>query len=351
MLPPVAVEQAKKTEPQNLLSAKLTTPLRIAYEEAAEGVTASVAVVRSAPLEPPATGRLAKVVYGFALPIAVMRALLRDPLERRRFLIQATVRMLVVFAVAAAVAWSGIEATIRLGIFPPGTDFKSKATIFGALVSSMYATLAVIEWIVIAFTHEFDAQAGRQASLRAGIEPEDDEMRPRVRLDTRWIGKRIKRAIRGYRVYIIGIPAISVVLLIPLAGRPLYGLLLGLWSLYWLVVLTASKTAAAWTLEGVAPAPFYLRFWSFVTRRVHGFRWWLPLAYGRTWRSQSEAIFSPCKAVEDAPYPLLGLALCRALLGLPGIYLFLRPFIPVAAAHIIASSRRKDVPSLTETTL
>lgn len=97
MLRLVIAEPAKKTEPRRLLPATLTDPLRGAYEGATEGL----AVVRSAPLDPPKTGRLARVGYGFALPLAVMRALVRDPLERKRFVFQATARMLVVVAVSA----------------------------------------------------------------------------------------------------------------------------------------------------------------------------------------------------------------------------------------------------------
>jgi hypothetical protein len=343
----VLADPVKKTEPRRPFPERLAAPLREVFEGAAEGVRTSAAIVRAAPLEPPRTGRLARVGYGFALPLAVMRVILRDPLERRRFLIQASVRAILVFTVAALIAGSGLLATIKLDIFSPGADFKVKAEIVGALLSTAYMTLAVIEWIVIAFTHEFDSQVGRRASLRAGVEPEDEEQKPRVRLDMKWIGKRIKRGLRGYRVYFVGIPAISLTLLIPLVGKSLYSLLLGLWSLYWLVVLTASKSAAAWVDEGLAPAPWFLRFWSFVINRVPGFRWGLPRLYGREWRKLSEAIFSPCKAVEDAPWSLLGLALCRVVLGFPGVYLFIRPFIPVAAAHIIAKSRRPDIPETT----
>jgi hypothetical protein len=71
-----------------------------------------------------------------------------------------------------------------------------------------------------------------------------------------------------------------------------------------------------------------------------GFQWWLPRAYGTMWRKHSEAVFSPCKAVEDAPYALLGLAIFRIICGVPGVYLFIRPFIPVAAAHIITTAAR-----------
>lgn len=340
-------DAAKKTEPRRLIPVRITAPLRVVFEEAAEGVRTSAAVVRAAPLEPPQTGRLAKVGYGFALPLAIMRALLRDPIERRRFLVQASVRAAIVFVVATALGAAGLFTGFELEILPSGVEFKTKAKVVGAVLSTYYLTLSVIEWIVIALTHEFDSQVGRRASLRAGIEPEDEEKKPRVRLDTRWIGKRIRRGIRGYRVYLIGIPAISLTLIIPRVGEALYGTLLGLWSLYWLVVLTASKSAAAWTEEGIAPAPWYLRFWSFLTQRVPGFRWWIPRVYGREWRKQSEAIFSPCKAVEDAPSSLLGLALCRALFAIPGAYLFVRPFIPVAAAHIIATSRRPETPETT----
>ena len=346
-MPPVLADPAKKTEPRSLFPAKLTTPLRVVLEEAAEGVRTSAAVVRAAPLTPPTAGRLAKVGYGLALPVALMRAVLKHPLERRRFLVQAFARAILVYAIAAMIGGAGLLAALESGLFRPDADINVRVEFSFGILSGSYLTLSIIEWIVIALTHEFDSQVGRRVSLLAGVEPEDEEKKPRVRVDFKWLGKRLKRGLRGYRVYLVGIPAISVAWFIPMVGRSLYGLLLGLWSFYWLVVLTASKSAAAWVDEGNAPAPWYLRFWSFVVNRVPGFRWSLPRVYGREWRRQSEAIFSPCKAVEDAPWQTIGLALCRALLGFPGVYLFIRPFIPVAAAHIIATSRRPEIPETT----
>jgi hypothetical protein len=289
----------------------------------------------------PAKAHLAEVRYGFMLPLAARRAVLGDPLARRRYRLAAWLRAIVVLAVALVF---GISLTAVADALEHVADLEARITRVAAVLSSMYASLCAIEWIVIALTHEYDDQTARRAAILIGAPPEDDERPPRVRLDFRWVKKRIKRQIRGYKVYLIGVPAISLVMCIPALGPLLYTWLLAAWTSYWIVVQTAAKSAAAWTEEGRAPAPWFLRLWDSATARVIGFRWWLPRLYGAQWRKHSEAMFSPCKAVEDAPYALLGLAISKTILSFPGVYLFFRPFFPVAAARIITSMRRPLIP-------
>lgn len=315
------------------------SPIRAVLADAADGVRRSAEVIREAPLERPKAGGLAQVGYGFALPLAAMRAVLRDPLARRRYLLASWVRAGVVLAAALPIALKLSESAKAL---EPAADLLTAIARLVALLSSLYAALAVVEWIVIALTHEYDDQTARRAALLIGAPPEDEPRAPRVRLDLPWVGKRIKRAIRGYRVYLVGLPAISILWLFPLVGAALYAAAVAGWTFYWFAVQTVAKTAAAWTDEGRAPPPWFLRLWGAATERAPGFRWSLPRSYGRFWWRHAEAMFSPCKAVEDAPHTFLGLALLRALLGVPGVYLFFRPFFPVAVAYIITASRRGE---------
>jgi hypothetical protein len=302
-----------------------------AAADVATDVRTSAAIVRAASLDPPKTGRLAQVGYGFALPLATMRALLQDPLERRRYLVQASLRALVILVATVALA---ITVPARIELDPTAALAARLATV-AAVISSIYASLCALEWILISLTHDYDDQTGRRAALAIGVAPEDPERPPRVRLDLRWVGKRIKRRLRGYRAYIFGVPVISLVSFAPVIGPALYAFALGCWTFYWFTVITASKSAAAWTEEGRAPDPWYMRLWDAATASFFALRWWLPRVYGRTLRKQSEAMFPPCKAVEDSLYPMLGLALLRSMTAIPGVYLFFRPFFPVAAAHII----------------
>jgi hypothetical protein len=306
-------------------------PLRTALVEAATHVRMSAAIIRAAPLDPPKTGRVAQVGYGFALPVATLRALIQDPLERRRYLLQASLRALVVLVVIIALAiW--LPGYVELD---PAADLKEKLARIAAVLSSAYAFVVAVEWILISLTHDYDDQIGRRAALAIGAPPEDPERPPRIRLDLPWIAKRMKRRFRGYRAYIFGVPAIFPISFAPIIGPALYAFALGGWTFYWFMVITASKSAAAWTEEGRAPDPWYLRLWDAAADSSFLFRWWLPRVYGRTLRKQTEAMFSPCKAVEDSIFPMIGLAMLRSITAIPGIYLFFRPFFPVAAARII----------------
>jgi hypothetical protein len=303
-----------------------------------------IAVVREAPLDPPATGHLRRVGYGVALPIAILRALLRDPVERRRYLIQTSARAAAVLAATALIAVGAFEGTKAI-IPGEGIHIEIEISRGFALVSSIYATLCAVEWMVIALTHDYDDQTARRAAILIGVPPEDPERAPRVRLDIPWITKRIKRRLRGLRVLFAGVPVIGLVTALPLVGGHLYAALFALWSAYWFVVITASKSAAAWREDGRAPAPWFIRAWDDLTQNVIGFRWGLPRAYGRFFRRQTEAMSSPCAAVEGAPGPHAGVALLRVIGSLPCAYIFLRPFFPVATAHILFTRERAAAPA------
>lgn len=333
---------ASEPRPREALRGGLLRSPRVALRLAAEGALEGIAVAREAPLDPPAAGHLRRLAYGAALPIAILRALLRDPVERRRYLIQTSARAAAVIAVTALIGVAGFSATNAI---LPGEGIEIEMSRGFALISAIYGTLCAVEWVVIALTHDYDDQTARRAALLIGVPPEDPERAPRVRLDVPWIGKRIKRRIRGLRVLFAGVPVIGLVTALPLIGPELYAALFALWSAYWFVVITASKSAAAWREEGRAPAPWFIRAWDYLTQNVVGFRWGLPRAYGRFFRRQTEAMSSPCAAVEGAPAPHAGVALLRIIGSLPCAYIFLRPFFPVATAHIQFTRERAAAPA------
>lgn len=179
--------------------------------------------------------------------------------------------------------------------------------------------------------------------------PDEGPSPPRIRLNLPWIGKKLRRRMRGLKLFACGLPIVGLLGMIPGAGAVLTVLLPSTWALYWLCVFTLAKSDLAWRgaqaegqapTEGAAPVPWFLRGWDRLTSRVPGFRWSLPRWYGRRWRHWSAPVFVPCAFAENASFEGLGLGLMRLVGGLPVLYPFVRPMIPVAAAHAILSRER-----------
>lgn len=316
-------------------------PVRAAWRQASESAKTSFEVLRAAPLDPPEKGQLSQISYGFSLPFAIVRVLLRDEEARKRYLAQSVLRAAVVLGVGVAVVLYAGEMAKGLGeALTSGFDISVRIGHGAAALSSLYATLCAVEWVLIALTREFDDQMARRAALLIGDPPEDPERAPRVRVDVGWTIRKVKRRIRGFRVFVLGLPVLALTSLIPAVGHLIYAGLTTAWGAYWLAVFTAAKTALAWKDEGHAPEPWFLRRWGRATSTTIGLRWWLPRTYGRLWRRHTEDVFSPCKSVEDSPASMFGLTLLRAACGIPVLYLFFRPVIPVAAAHIILARER-----------
>jgi hypothetical protein len=81
--------------------------------------------------------------------------------------------------------------------------------------------------------------------------------------------------------------------------------------------------SAAYRTRLLLPVRPYVRLWAWVTRDLYG----------------------PAEAFERTPAPFLGLALARALVGLPVVYLLFRPIFPVCAGRLLAEHdpREADV--------
>lgn len=293
------------------------------------------------------------------LPIALVRTVLADPEARslyRRVLFRQALVTVVIGAVLSAglfwlVLWAAGQAGSEVTLNESGVNIHfgvddsrpHREATAGVLLNSparaglgalyiLFGVLTLVEAIVIALSRDYHDQIGRHAALLRGIPPEDPDVRPRVRLDLRWLWRRLKRKVRGVRVFVVGLPVLGIVSLVPVIGSPLYGALAFVWGLYWLAVFAGAKSALAWSDEFTAPDPWFLR----AVLRVPVLRW-----YARVWRRFTRDVFAPCRRFEEAPFELGGLALARLIGTIPVLYLFMRPLLPVAAAIVITRGDRE----------
>jgi hypothetical protein len=190
--------------------------------------------------------------------------------------------------------------------------------------------------VVIALSREFHDSISRDASLLTGLAPEDPEVRPRIHLDMKWVRKKFSRRVRAFTVFVVGLPVLYAIS--GPFGTHVASVLISGWSAYWLVVFTAAKTAHAWRESETGP-PWFLRGWNWLTTRVPGFRWSLPQRWGRFWENRTRSVYPPAAEMEKLPWAFAGLAVPRALSMIPLVKCFLRPLIPVAAAHLIVARR------------
>jgi hypothetical protein len=310
--------------------------------------------------------------HGFILPFALLRALLRDAPGRRAYLGCVIVQAVLTLALGLAIATAGYRAIEELrreggvtmemapnglqirasGDAPPNTpvEIEGLEEVPVALRSGVvylylvYGATSLVEWLVIALSRDFHDQIGRRAAELSGVPPEDPPLRPRVRVNLRWMWTKVKRRVRGLKVFAFGFPMFAAGSLIPSPWRLASGVVATAWGVYWLSVFVGAKSARAWRDEGSAPDPWFLRAYDALVAKSRLFRWWLPRWYGRAWRRHSAAVFPPCARFEESPYELLGLGALRVVCGLPLVYLFVRPVIPVAAAHLVTGPVIEDEP-------
>ncbi len=208
---------------------------------------------------------------------------------------------------------------------------------------SLLAAMQIAQWVVIALSRDYHDAISRDVSLLTAIEPEDKPLTPRPRVDLKWVRTRVQRYIRGMLVVLAGLPVIYA-FTAPLPNTDtLLSVLFPLWSGYWVVVFTTAKSARAWT-DSTAGEPWFLRGWNRLTTRVPGFRWRFLQRYGLFWANRTRDLFPPAAEMEKQPWAYSGLALVRMISELPVLKSFLRPLIPVAAAHLIIA-KRPDTPA------
>ncbi|WP_375765478.1 hypothetical protein NR798_27625 [Archangium gephyra] len=209
---------------------------------------------------------------------------------------------------------------------------ERKRTVHWAVYwAALLSSLQIAQWIVIALSRDFHTELEREVSLRSGLAPEDEPLTPRIRLDLPWLRRKMKQRWRGLVVWGFGAVVLWAVTLFLPARDALLSVLMFVWVAWWFVVFTAGKSALAWQ-EQNPREPWFLRGWNRLTSILP------PLGiYGSLWTNSTREVFSPAASVERRPWSLVGLAVARALSALPLVKCFLRPLIPVAAAHLLAA--------------
>ena len=223
---------------------------------------------------------------------------------------------------------------------PPATPLGrawAKVKDSWAWLLALVAFLSGAEAIVVFLSRRYDDWMSFHASRLVGIRAEDDAPKERkIALDLPWLYRKLKRRIRGYVVFAAGVPAFLALRLIPVAGTWAFSIALTLWAWYWLGVFTAAKSAHAWADEATAPSPKLIRV---LNERVSkGFLVAPFRLYGRAWAWITRSVNPAAATFERSPAAYLGLALARAILSLPFLYLFVRPLVPVAAGRLCAES-------------
>ena len=325
---------------------------------------------RRRPIGPIASSTATAFLHGFLLPFSLVLATIHDPALRAPYLRLAFVRGAIVILIGAlAVASGSLSASrkpprsglvvtsskqqhpvhvdvagFRVDIDPEQAVLKaeppppqSALARSWAWVLTLVAALSAIEGIIVFLSRRWDDWLSFHASRLAMVRPEEETPKqPRVAFDLRWLYRKGKRRVRGYIVLAAGLPALLPLRLIPTVGVWLFTILLSAWGWYWLGVFTAAKSGHAWADEGSAPSPFLIRQ---LAQRVSTGRLVAPVRqYARLWARLTNGVNPAAATFERSPAAFLGLALARAFLSLPGLYLLARPIVPVAAGRLCAES-------------
>lgn len=200
---------------------------------------------------------------------------------------------------------------------------------------AVLAFLSTAEAIAVFVSRRYDDWIAFYSSALLHIHPDDDAPKPRrLAFDLPWLWRKSKEKLRGYVLFAFGVPLLWLFSLLPTIGGVLSTVLGTAWGWYWLGVFTAGKSGHAWTLGEAARSPLPVRVFVDGANRH---RLFAPArSYGRFWTRATSDIRSPSTTFERHPAAFLGLALSRALLALPGLYLLARPLIPVAAGRLCA---------------
>jgi hypothetical protein len=231
-----------------------------------------------------------------------------------------------------------VTSKVRDAFWPvSGWSMAALATL--AFWATLFTLLQVAQWVVIALSHEYHDAIAREASLLTGVEPEDDEVQPRVRLDIPWIRKKVKRRWRALMLFAVGVPAMFVLTLplLCLCNGTAFSVLSTAWGAWWLTVFTAAKSGHAWEAPAHPHTPWFLRAWTWLTTRMPGLRWGMLQRYGRFWTRRTQEVLAPVATVERHPWAFAGLTVVRFIGTFPPMKFFLRPLIPVASAHLLAA--------------
>jgi hypothetical protein len=230
-----------------------------------------------------------------------------------------------------------------VSVAPPGRfagvrDFIAEKW---AYVLAFLTMLSVFEWFVVFASRKWDDRNSFDLSRLVHTRPED-EVRPvpKLTFDPGWAYRKGKRKARGYAVFFGGFPILALLQMVPGVGHFLFGAAVSVWGYYWLGIFTVAKSAHAWNDGDRAKEALPLRVLRSAAYRT---RLLLPVRpYVRLWAWVTRDLYGPAEAFERTPAPFLGLALARALVGLPVVYLLFRPIFPVCAGRLLAEHDPRD---------
>ena len=318
---------------------------------------------------PPPNRPVRQFFHGLSLPFHLLRALLADPVARRRYLRVGILQSLAVIALTLTCHGSGnkVADSARKRADPSGSiisvsvmedeeapEQQAQGPLKDGLERiarrtedvvdsgefqfwvALFAAMQLAQWVVVALSRDYHDAIGRDASLLTALEPEDPPLTPRVRVDMPWLRKRLRRHIRAMVVFMAGLPVLYGFTAPFPFSRTLMAVLVPLWSGYWVVVFTVAKSAHAWK-NSAAGEPWFLRGWNWLTTRVPGFRWRFLQRYGLFWANRTRDVFPPASETEKQLWAFAGLTLVEVLAMLPVVKCFLRPLVPVAAAHLLVA--------------
>ncbi|WP_338867487.1 hypothetical protein [Myxococcus stipitatus] len=209
---------------------------------------------------------------------------------------------------------------------------------------ALLGSLQIAQWVIIALSRDYHDAISREAALLTRVEPDDSDLKPRIRVNVEWLRKKVRRRVRAMILFAAGVPA-ALLLSLPFrwvgVGNEVFTGLTTLWGMWWLLVFTAAKSGQAWEArEGQRP-PWFIRAWTWVTTHVPGLRWGLLKSYGAMWSRRTQEVYEPVATVERHPWAYAGLALARFIGSFAPLRFFVRPLIPVASAHILREERTK----------
>jgi hypothetical protein len=205
-------------------------------------------------------------------------------------------------------------------------------------LAKLIATLGVIEWILIWIGREHHDVIAHDLADLTGVPCEPAPDPPKLRLDFGWIKLKGWRAVRFVLFVALAAPTAWLLGKIPEVGAPLAVTVESVWVVYWASVFAIANTFLAW--EAVPPpewAPWFVRVQAPLARiPVLGgvFRF-----YVRILTLATKPVWPACKAFEEAPWEAAGLALSRAIVGAPVLYLLSRPVFGPAATHALLGCR------------
>jgi hypothetical protein len=208
------------------------------------------------------------------------------------------------------------------------------------------SSLVLVQSVVLAFTRDHQDRVAFHLSLLAGVQPEDVPGEPRLRLDLKWLWRKLRRRIRGTLVLVAGVATLLPVLFLGLVvGQKdlVFTAVVSVVSSYWWVVFTAARSARAWRGEEDPTPPRPLRLALELTRRYRWLRYLgVPvLVRFAVWASSSMA--APARNIERDLPRFAGLALSRVLASIPVVRVVLRAPIIVAAAEALEATADAEV--------